>query len=107
MSIKLEGFDELDRKLQDLQRRAQRLNGEHRVSFDELFDRGFLRKHTRFTTFAELLEAGGFQVETQEDFEQLDESALDAFIVASTPFASWQELSGAATQEWTTTQLGL
>ena len=45
--IKIDGFDELSKKLEDLQESAESIQGTQ-VPLSELLTPGFLAKHTRF-----------------------------------------------------------
>jgi len=96
----MEGFDELRNKLDDMKKRAKELDGEHNVSFDELFDSSFIRQHTAYTSFEELLEDGGYSIETQEDFEAIPDNAFDRHIQENTSFNSWQDMQEAAAGSW-------
>ncbi len=70
------------------------------VSFEELFDLGFMDKNTNFDSFEALLKHYGFVVNSQEDFESLDETALDNAIAESSCFTSWKEMYESAGQEY-------
>jgi len=47
MGYKIKGFDELEKQLKDLGKRAEELDGE-KVSFDELFTTSFMKQYTNF-----------------------------------------------------------
>lgn len=107
MSIEIEGLDELQDQLSQMQENAQELDGENEDPFSELFDSSFMSEHTAFSDFDALLEAGGFEVETQEDFEAIPEKKLDPHIQETTVFESWEEMRNTAVQNWVAGQMGL
>ena len=80
MGVRLEGFDEMRRKLHDLANRAERLDGEQKVRFEDLFPTDFIRRFTDFLTLDKMFAASGFKVESAEDFEKIPDDAWDAFI---------------------------
>lgn len=107
MKIEMKGFDDAIRKLNDLQRRADRLNGEHRVPISQLLVSSFMLQNTPFESFEAMLSASGFKVETTEDFEAIPDDEWDAYVVKVTRFASWQDMLEAAGKEWAVKELGL
>ncbi len=107
MKVEIKGLDEAKRKLEDLQARARNLHGSHQVPAGELLSPDFMHRHTRFTTFEAMVTASGFKVESSEDFAAIPNAEWDAFIRAATPFAGWDEMLGAAGQEWAARKLDL
>lgn len=105
--MRFDGLDKLSRDLKKMEQNAKRLEGRHEVSFSELFTASFMRRHTRFSSIDELLEAGGFQGRTQEEFDAIPTSELDAHIAKVTKFRSWDELLSEAVGDYAMKQLGL
>ncbi len=105
--IKLQGFNELSKKLEDLAEKAESINGAQEVPLDELLTPGFLAKHTRFLSTDELFEASGFNVQSAEDFEKIPDEEWESFIQQNTPFATWGEMLSAAGAEWAQKKLGI
>jgi hypothetical protein len=66
-----------------------------------------LAKNTKFDSLESMFEASGFVVESQEDFEKIPDDEWDSFIKGHTRFASWEDMLGAAVQEWAARKLGL
>lgn len=85
-------FEKIQERIED------EVNGN--VSFDELFDLGFMDKNTDFESFEALLKHYGFVVNTQEEFEAIDETSLDKAIAESSCFSSWKEMYESAGQEY-------
>lgn len=70
------------------------------VSFEELFNLGFMDKNTDFKDFESFLNHYGFVVNGQEDFEAIDKSELDKVIAKSSCFNSWKEMYESAGKEY-------
>lgn len=104
--IKLKGFDKLKKELKKMKKAAEDLSNTKQISFDDLFNSNFISAHTNFTSFNELLAAGGFTVNSQEDFEAIPEDEFDKHIRATTKFKSWQQMLDTATEKYVTKKLG-
>ncbi len=107
MSFKIEELDQLQRKLNDLERRAQELSGEHRVSFAELFPSSFMQRNTRYPSIEAMVEASPWRVETQADFAAIPDDPWDEFVRGATSFGSWKEMMAAAAREYAARKLSL
>lgn len=70
------------------------------VSFDNLFTTSFMKKYTSFSSIDEFLNAGGFNVQTQEDFEAIPEKELDKYISNTTNFKNWEDMLGEAAEQY-------
>ena len=104
--IKIDGLDDLQRELNRMQKNARELNGKHEIPFNQLFDRAFMRRYTRFASLDELLEAGGFHARTNDEFEAIPEKELDAYISKCTNFKSWEAMLQEATDQYVLSKLG-
>lgn len=105
--FKIEGLDELQKKLGDLAKGAEALDGQHSVPVSELLTDAFISQHTSFSSADEMLKVSGFKIETQEDFAAIPDAAWDNFIRSISRFDGWQSILGAARQEYIKRQLGL
>jgi len=105
MKIEVKGLDQLTRKLEDLQRRAENLSGD--VPMQEILTADFLRKHSRFNSLEEIFEASGFKVENQDDFKNIPDQPWDDFISKETSFPNWKEMLSTAGKEYAKRKLGL
>ena len=104
--LKIEGLDQLQKKLKNIAKKAKELDGEHSVPVSELLTNSFIAKHTTYSTADEMFEASGFKVETQKDFSNIPDTEWDEYIRSNSSFADWQSMLGAATQEWAASKLG-
>jgi len=75
------------------------------VSFDKLFDNGFLDRNSKFSSFDEFLKANKIVVTTQEELDNLDEFILDEAVRSSSDFSSWKDLYEAAGSEYMVNKL--
>jgi hypothetical protein len=103
----MDGFDGLERELRDLERTARALDGSHEISFNELFHPAFMAHNTQFRDIDAMLDASPFTVKTSEDFERILDDEWDRYVAAHTRFANWEEMQGAAVDEWAAKKLGL
>lgn len=106
LKFELKGFKEVERRLDDLRRRAEALDGTHSIPLAELFPVDFLTKYTQFASLEDMFQASGFAVESQKDFEKIPDDEWDNFIKSRTRFSSWKEMLETAFEEWTDHKLG-
>ncbi|MCW8275239.1 hypothetical protein IMF27_05615 [Pseudomonas sp. PCH199] len=103
----IKGFDALTQRLKQLAEDAEAFDGTHSVPLSEALTHSFLSEHSRFTSADDFLAAGGFELESVDDFKAMPEEMLDAYVQSETSFSSWKEMLGAAMQLWTKKRLGL
>lgn len=105
MSIKISGLDKLQNRLDSLKKASENLEKTTSVSFDDLFTTSFMLKNTQFSSFNELLKVGNFIVNSQEDFEKIDDAEFDSHISKYTNFSKWSDMLSAAGKEYTLKKL--
>ncbi|WP_044893676.1 hypothetical protein [Bacillus alveayuensis] len=101
----MRGFDNLNKFFKNLEKEVQDASGE--VSFSELFNPNFMTTFTNFDNIDEFFKKSPFDIKTQEDFENLDESQLDHYVKENTRFSSWQEMKSKAGEIYIKNKLGL
>ncbi|MCM3396779.1 hypothetical protein M3638_02860 [Oceanobacillus profundus] len=106
MKFEMNGFDELGKKLNQMQRAAKEMEKGEEVSFDVLFNQSFMLKHTQFNSFDELLEAGNFVVNSPEDFEAIPDDEFDKHIAKTTQFDNWEDMKTTAATDYAAKKLG-
>lgn len=91
-------FDDsgLKKFMKNLEKAADEISGEK--SLDELFTPSFMSQYTDFNSFDELLSAGNFVVNSQEDFKNIPEDEFDIHISSTTKFNSWEDMKAKAGQ---------
>lgn len=107
MGVKITGLNKLKKQVKQMERGAKELKNTKSVSFDELFTTSFMSKYTTFSSFNDLLLAGNFKVESNDDFEEIPENELDIHVSNTTKFDNWEEMLGTATEEFAFKKLGL
>lgn len=105
-SIKIKGLDKLEKQLKQIQKGARELERTKQISFSELFTASFMQRYTSFSSFDELLKAGNFNIESQEDFEAISDAKFDKHIAATTKFKNWEAMLSEATAQYATKKLG-
>jgi hypothetical protein len=91
--------------LENLVRRAKKLDVQERASLAGLLTPAFLSGCSRFNSADEMFEASGFKIGSQEDFEAIPDAEWDLFIRKNTSFTDWKEMLKAASGEWIKQQL--
>jgi len=104
MGVKVSGFDEFGKQLKNLQKKAENASGD--VSFNELFNDKFMRENTNSKDIQEFFDMSPFEIDTQEQFENLDENLLNQYINETTKFSSWEEMKTAAGKLYLLKKLG-
>ena len=106
MSSNFSGFDELMNRLETMQKAAEELEGTHTVNFEELFTSNFMESYTQHASFDEFLQAGGFIVNSQEDFESIPDEEFNTYVSSASSFDSWEEMQAAAVETYVSKKLG-
>jgi hypothetical protein len=107
MEFKVDGLEELARKMDNLARSVEQLSGPHHVPIGELLTPSFLACCSRFSSVDQMFQTSGFKIDTNEDLESIPESDWDTFIKTNTSFESWRQMLEAAGADWTKRQLAL
>jgi hypothetical protein len=58
-----------------------------------------MRKHSSFKSFGEFLEKGNFQVNTQEDINNIHDELFDRHVARETDFDNWKSMLDTATMQ--------
>lgn len=98
--FEIRGLNEVKRKLDRLSKNTQALSGSHDIPASELFPPTFMRLYTKVPSFEALFEAGGFKVESQDDFEGIPDAEWENVIRSYTSFSSWHEMQEKAAEEY-------
>jgi hypothetical protein len=73
----------------------------------ELFDEAFVRAHSRFECFDEMVAASPAAADSADDLTLVAEGEWDDFVAEHTDFADEEEMVFAAIDDWVTGTLGL
>jgi len=99
-SMRLEGFDELQRAFKRVEKAIEGIDGENKVPFDEIFPPAFIRKYTDFEDIGAMIDASGHDVQSPEDFRAIPDDEWEKLIKARTRFESWAGMQMEATKYW-------
>lgn len=88
----IQGSGNFKRSLQKLSDNLRALGGHHDVPVTELFNADFMRRYAKVPTLEALLDAGGFKVETADDFKAIPNEEMDRAVREHTSFATWKEM---------------
>lgn len=97
--LKITGLDELKKKLEGLK------GLEKSTQIAEVLTPDFMQKNSKFKSVEEMFKKSGFNVTTNEDFEKIPETELNAFVAQNTNFKNWSEMLKAATEMWVQKQM--
>lgn len=107
MTFRIEGLEDLQRKLEELASKAEELEGGHSVPITDLLTPEFLAGCSAFSSVEEMFEASGFKIENQEDFEAIPDDQWEWFIQQNTSYTSWAEMTQVAGSIWAQHKMGL
>lgn len=88
------GADELIKKLEKLKELQKS------IPIAEVLTPEFMKENSKFDSVAGMFEKSGFTAATNEDFEKIPDTELNAFVAENTKFKSWPEMSKAAMEIW-------
>ena len=102
--MKVKGFDDFQKRLDEIAENAQELEGQNEVPFSELFTDSFLKKHTDFDSFEAFENAPIFN--QYDSFETIPDLEFDIFIKENSKFKNWEEMYSKASKEYIEKKLG-
>lgn len=106
MGVKTKGFDDFHKRLKQMGNKAKELEKGTTVSFTDLFNDRFMQIHTKFNNIDEFFDKSPFEIQTEEDFDKINENELDEYVRNHSRFSGWEDMKGKAGQEWVAKQLG-
>lgn len=98
--MKIKGLDAITKDLKKLEKNINQVSGENSVQFSEMFTYEFMHENTNIDSIDDFFRCAGLEVETQEDFKNLNEKILDEAVVKFTSFSSWKEMFNEAGKEY-------
>jgi len=99
-SFEIKGLNELQNKLNILQRDIDKIAKEEKVTLNDLFPPPFMRKYTQFSSIDEMVKKSPFKVENEEDFKNIPDKDWDVYVKEKTSFRSWDEMQSKAAEEY-------
>jgi len=103
-NIKIKGLKDLDKAIKKQVKSVEEASKPQSVSMSELFDNGFMSKHTNgtFSTFESFIKTK-FPDTT---FSKIPESELDAWVNSQTDYSSWKNFQTEAENAYLAKKLG-
>lgn len=92
MSEKLKMNNHID----DVKKEVETINSPFQISLEKLLPNSFVEKHTRFSSFAEMLKAANLTPDMLRNIDENSKKEFDKFISENTSFGNWKELASAA-----------
>lgn len=99
MGFEVTGLDDINNRLAELTARAKKLSGEEEQSLDELFDEGFMTRHTGFASLAAFFDDCDYPAANEAEIAAVPAEELDAYVRANSPFASFADMKAVAVQD--------
>jgi len=106
MGLEIDGLDETIKSLEDMEQKAQELDGENEVPLSELFTDEFMGLYTDFESLEEFFEESPWEVESGDDIEAIPEDEMDSYVAEHTEFPHTDGMTSKAGSEWAAKQLG-
>lgn len=90
--FKMDGLDDLIKSFDKMEKNAKELDGDHNIPLGDLLNEEFMSKNTKFSSIDDFFDKSPFTVETDEDFDSIDENKLDEYVQENTKFSSWIDM---------------
>lgn len=108
MNIKVEGMDDIMRKLDNLSKEADNLSNTKEVKLKDLMPPVFIKECTagKYPDIDVFSQAHTIETKTNEELEAIFQTPeWDVFVKANTPYANWQEMLETAGKEYSPKRL--
>ena len=106
--FRIEGIDELLKKLDNIQRAAKKAGGQHSVPVKDLLTDDFMSRNTGFRNVQEMFDRSSQKMDSDDEVvKALKSPEWNAFVAAHTKFSTWEDLIEAAGAEWMRKQMSL
>lgn len=101
-------FDDggLHKKLEELSKAAEELNGKQDVPLSELFPAEFISTNTSLASIDELFEIGGWDMSVEDALSAIPDTEIDIIVQRHTSFATWHDMLQAAIGQHAAKKLG-
>lgn len=107
MSNNFKGLNGLIGKLDQIQSKADELSKPRNKELTNILTPNFMKANTPFNSLSELFSAGGFEVNSKEDYAAIPDEAIDKHVKATTNFSTWHEMLEEATKQYFASQFKL
>ena len=100
MKISIDRADDLQNKLENLQKKAKSLDGDQKVPIIELFPVVFMNRHTEYHSIEEMMSEGEIDFESTNEIHLESDNAWNAFVSKHTEFKNWTSMLEKAVEEY-------
>jgi len=94
----------LENRLGSMEQAARKMNGQHNVSFNEIFSDSFMQQHNVSNSISKFLKK--VNITDNTSFEACPDKDLENLVKAKTDFSSWEEMQTEAAKDYTIKKLG-
>ncbi|PKM74781.1 MAG: hypothetical protein CVU92_04725 [Firmicutes bacterium HGW-Firmicutes-17] len=91
-NVKVTVLTELCKTLENISKEVECLSKQQSIPFDDVITNTFMTENTPYNDFDEFLKGGGFSINSQNDFDSIDQSEFDSFVSSVTNFSGFQEM---------------
>lgn len=99
-NVKVTGLAEFSKTLENISKEVEYLSKQKSIPFDDVITKSFITENTPYSDFDEFLKGGGFSINSQDDFDSIDQSEFDSFVSSITKFSGFQEMIDFAGREY-------
>lgn len=99
-NVKVTDLPELSKTLENISKEVEYLSKQKSIAFEDVITKSFMTENTPFNDFEEFLKGGGFSINSQEEYDSIDQSEFDSFVSSITKFSGLQEMIDFAGREY-------
>ena len=107
MNISINGLDDIQKNFDELQKKLNSIEGEHKVPIVELISTEFMKRYTNFQSIEEMMKEGGIDIESASESQIESNTAWNEFVSKNTEFNSWKEMLVVAGEKYISDKLDL
>lgn len=104
MDIGVNGLDDLEDAIDDMLGDLS-LGEENEIPLEEMFTPEFMGLYTEFQNIEQFFEASPWEVNSEEDFEEIPEEEFDQYVSEHTDFPNWGVMQETAGKRYLENQL--
>lgn len=106
--FKITGFDEVQKSLDNMVKKMEQLGETNAIPMGELLTNDFMKAVSikqNVQSFDDLLAIGGYNIQSQADFEAIPDDEFDVIVSENTSFDTWPDMLSAAMEQYVSNQL--
>lgn len=103
--MKFDGLDKLIKDLDKKQKKAKKLDEKKSIRFEELFNKSFMKKHSKYDSISKFFEKSPFEFENEKEFRKVNLNQLNQWVKENSSFKNWEDMKRQATIEYIENEL--